>query len=70
MRSTLAILAMFLAFTMSSSAWAKDVVPATKKVCHDVTEKGKTRSVCKTVKVHKKAAKVTNGDPNTPVKKK
>ena len=36
-----------------------------KKVCHD--ENGK--QVCKTIKVHKKAEKVTTGNPNDPVKK-
>lgn len=34
----------------------------TKKVCHD--ENGK--QVCKTIKVHKKAEKVTTGDPTAP----
>jgi len=37
----------------------------TKKVCHD--ENGK--QVCKTIKVHKKAEKVTTGNPNDPVAK-
>ena len=37
----------------------------TKKVCHE--EAGK--QVCKTVKIHKKAEKVTDGNPTDPVAK-
>lgn len=38
----------------------------TKKVCH--TKDGK--QVCKNIKVHKKAEKVTSGAPTDPAKKK
>ena len=38
----------------------------TKKVCH--VKDGK--EVCKMIKVHKKAEKVTTGNPTDPVKKK
>jgi len=39
--------------------------PETKKVCH----KKEGKEVCKTIKVHKKAEKVTEGAPTDPVKK-
>ena len=39
----------------------------TKKVCH-VDEKTKKES-CKTIKVHHRAEKVTQGSPTDPVKK-
>ena len=46
---------------LSSPAMAVE----TKKVCHE--EAGK--QVCKNVKIHKKAEKVTEGSPTDPVKK-
>ena len=52
--------AIALAFAMGAHAEAE-----TKKVCHDKDGK----QVCKTIKVHKKAEKVTTGDPTDPVKK-
>jgi hypothetical protein len=50
-----------LALMLSSPAMAVE----TKKVCHE--EAGK--QVCKNVKIHKKAEKVTEGSPTDPVKK-
>lgn len=53
--------------------------PRTKEVCKDVIGKdgktvmgkdGKAKQTCKTIKIHKKAEKVTTGNPNDPVKKK
>jgi hypothetical protein len=53
--------------------------PKTKEVCKDVIGKdgkpvmgkdGKAKQTCKTIKIHKKAEKVTTGNPNDPVKKK
>jgi hypothetical protein len=38
-----------------------------KKVCH--TDEKTKKEVCKTIKVHKKAEKVTDGNPTDPVKK-
>ena len=52
--------AIALAFTLGAQAEA-----TTKKVC--VKDNGK--EVCKTIKVHKKAEKVTDGAPTDPVKK-
>lgn len=52
--------AIALAFTLGAQAEAE-----TKKVC--VKDNGK--EVCKTIKVHKKAEKVTDGAPTDPVKK-
>lgn len=46
---------------LSTGAFAAE----TKKVCME--DNGK--QVCKTVKVHKKAEKVTDGNPTDPVKK-
>jgi hypothetical protein len=54
------ITALVLVFATNAYAAAE-----MKKVCHD--ENG--RQVCKTIKVHKKAEKVTTGDPTDPVKK-
>ena len=51
--------AIALAFTLGAHAEAE-----TKKVCHPDEKTGK--EVCKTVKVHKKAEKVTTGDPTAP----
>jgi len=51
----------------------------TKEVCKDVTGKdgkpvmgkdGKAKQTCKTIKVHKKAEKVTTGSPTDPEPKK
>lgn len=53
--------AVALAFAMGAHAEAE-----TKKVCH--TDNGK--EVCKTIKVHKKAEKVTTGNPTDPEPKK
>ena len=55
--------AIALAFALGAHAEAE-----TKKVCHvdTVTKK----DVCKTIKVHKKAEKVTTGNPNDPEPKK
>jgi hypothetical protein len=39
----------------------------TKKVCR--TDEKTKKEVCKTIKVHKKAEKVTEGSPTDPVKK-
>ena len=39
----------------------------TKKVCHPDEKTGK--EVCKTIKVHKEAEKVTEGSPTDPVAK-
>jgi hypothetical protein len=61
MRYLLAAVA--LAFAMGAQAEA-----TTKKVCHP-DEKTK-KEVCKTIKVHKKAEKVTTGNPNDPEPKK
>lgn len=55
--------AIALAFTLGAHAEAE-----TKKVCHP-DEKTK-KEVCKTIKVHKKAEKVTTGNPNDPEPKK
>jgi hypothetical protein len=55
--------AVALAFAMGAQAEA-----TTKKVCHS-DEKTK-KEVCKTIKVHKKAEKVTTGNPNDPEPKK
>ena len=53
---------LFLLFApLSKAAFAAE----TKKVCME--ENGK--QVCKNVKVHKKAEKVTDGAPTDPVKK-
>ena len=53
---------LFLLFApLSNAAFAAE----TKKVC--VKDNGK--EVCKTIKVHKKAEKVTDGAPTDPVKK-
>lgn len=52
--------AVALAFALSAQAEAE-----TKKVC--MKDNGK--EVCKTIKVHKKAEKVTDGAPTDPVKK-
>jgi len=49
--------AIALAFAMSAQAEAE-----MKKVCHEKNGK----EVCKTIKTHKKAEKVTEGDPNAP----
>lgn len=51
-----------LALVFATSVFAEAEM---KKVCHD--ENGK--QVCKTIKTHKKAEKVTNGDPTDPVAK-
>lgn len=54
---------LFLLFApLSNAAFA---AAETKKVC--MQENGK--EVCKTIKVHKKAEKVTEGSPTDPVKK-
>lgn len=54
---------LFLLFApLSNAAFAES---HTKKVC--IEENGK--QVCKNVKVHKKAEKVTEGSPTDPVKK-
>ncbi len=55
------ILFLFLA-PLSKAAFAE---AETKKVC--VQDNGK--QVCRTIKVHKKAEKVTEGSPTDPVKK-
>lgn len=55
--------AIALAFTMGAHAEAE-----TKKVCHPDEKTGK--EVCKTIKVHKKAEKVTTGNPTDPEPKK
>jgi hypothetical protein len=55
--------AIALAFTLGAHAEAE-----TKKVCH-LDEKTK-KEVCKTIKVHKKAEKVTTGNPTDPEPKK
>jgi hypothetical protein len=56
------LLAVFaLAFTLGAHAEAE-----TKKVCEDV----KGKQVCKDIKVHKKAEKVTTGNPTDPEPKK
>ncbi len=53
---------LFLLFApLTNAAFAAE----TKRVC--MQENGK--EVCKTVKVHKKAEKVTDGNPTDPVKK-
>jgi len=46
--------------------------PKTKRVCVMQTDAktGKEKEVCKDMKVHKKAEKVTEGSPTDPVKKK
>lgn len=58
MKYLLALVA--LTFTLTAHAEAE-----TKKVC--MKDNGK--EVCKTIKVHKKAEKVTEGSPTDPVKK-
>lgn len=50
-----------VALLVSTTAMAAE----TKKVCNE--EAGK--QVCKTIKIHKKAEKVTEGAPTDPVKK-
>lgn len=52
--------AVALVFALGAHAEAE-----TKKVC--IKDNGK--EVCKTIKVHKKAEKVTDGSPTDPVKK-
>ena len=51
-----------MAFTMGAHAEA-----VMKKVCH--TDEKTKKEVCKTIKTHKKAEKVTEGSPTDPVKK-
>jgi hypothetical protein len=46
-----------LAVMLSNTAYAED-----RKACHTIGG----RQVCKTVKIHKKAEKVTQGDPSAP----
>jgi hypothetical protein len=46
-----------LAAMLSNTAYAED-----RKACHTINN----RQVCKTVKIHKKAEKVTTGDPSAP----
>jgi hypothetical protein len=38
----------------SHGAWAADTDAKIKRVCHDEQKGGKTVSVCKTIRVHKK----------------
>jgi len=53
-----------LAFVFATNVFAEAEM---KKVCRvDETTK---KEVCKTIKVHKKAEKVTEGSPTDPVKK-
>ena len=59
------VLAIAAIFALSGAALAADKAPETKKVCHGKDGK----QVCKTIKVHKKAEKVTEGAPTDPVKK-
>ena len=61
MKYLLAVIALTL--TMGAHAEAE-----MKKVCHPDAKTGK--DVCKTIKTHKKAEKVTTGNPTDPVKKK
>jgi hypothetical protein len=68
MKITNLLLAAALAFAVPSVAFAGDIAPETKKVCHKDDKTGK--DVCKTIKVHKKADKVTTGDPTAPEAKK
>jgi hypothetical protein len=51
---------------------AKKEEPQVKRVCITQTDAktGKEKEVCKDMKVHKKAEKVTEGSPTDPVKKK
>lgn len=62
-------LALIASLALAGTAYAGDKpvdkVPETKKVCH----KKDGKEVCKTIKVHKKAEKVTEGNPTDPVKK-
>lgn len=54
-----------LVLTLALLVAAPVMAGETKKVCHE--EAGK--QVCKTVKIHKKAEKVTDGAPTDPVAK-
>jgi len=47
-------LIVLMALAFASVAFAEDVKPETKKVCHDVQKNGKTVQQCKEIKVHKK----------------
>lgn len=73
MKTLFSAVALSLSLALSGVALAGDDEPKTKTVCHDkrtndgktVTGKdGKPVQECKTIKVHKKAEKVTSGvDP-------
>lgn len=52
--------------TLTLALFALAVQAEEKKVCHDINGKKE----CKVVKVHKKAEKVTSGDPTAPEPKK
>ncbi len=74
MKTLISAVALTLGLAFSGMSFAGDEAPKTKTVCHDkrtndgktVTGKdGKPVQECKTIKVHKKAEKVTSGaDPS------
>jgi hypothetical protein len=64
MKYLLSAIAMMFALS-TSSVYAE---AETKKVCR--TDEKTKKEVCKTIKVHKKAEKVTTGNPTDPEPKK
>lgn len=64
-KQLLSTLALAVAFAISAPAVHAEAT--VKKVCK--TDEKTKKEVCKDVKVHKKAEKVTQGSPTDPVKK-